>query len=146
MDNRKNKDKFTFYNDQGQSYSLDWSFFNRKKRKDSLDQGLPPIIPCPKCKKGLKLVCQNCENGDLKSNPLHPDELICKNCCKVTSSIYCSCGFKLSTHYLQKKLKAVKQIMRDGDYREYLAIFATIMVYAIVIWGIIAIGSQLNHP
>lgn len=146
--NNKDDEKrsFSFYDDQGFPYSLDWSFFERKKRRRENSSVEMYSIACPRCKKGLKLVCHHCENGSLKSNPQHPDELICTKCDKITSSIYCTCGFKLSSHYLQKKLKAVKQIMRNGDHREYLAIFATIMIYAIVIWGIISIGSHLSNP
>ncbi len=143
---KERKKSFSFYDERGQSYSLDWSFFNRKKRCQISNSGKTSVIPCPNCKKGLKLICHYCNNSSLISNPIHTDELICPNCDKITSSIYCTCGFKLTTPYLQKKLKAVKRIMRDGDYREYLAIFVTIIVYAIIVLGIISIGSHLNTP
>ncbi len=139
--------KETPYNRRGLRSPSQWKRHMKKPPLHSFYQEKPVFcIRCPKCSQKVSLRCNHCEHGAIERNPINYDELICTKCFHITSSIYCTCGFKFSTPYLQKKLKMITQTLRDGDHREYIAILICVVSYLAIVWGVVSLGTFLNYP
>ena len=98
-------------------------------------EGVYLKVRCPvkSCGQEVTLVCPYCQQGALWPDDTH-FFLHCSRCHHYLRGVTCSCGFELSSSYIQQRQRRLQSYYENVDLSNYWAIAVALSLLGALLW------------